>query len=177
MKTASVELWFVLRSLHVRGEVRTGGNLRASGQTNRYGFLLPAGTEASFARLCVRECRLLSLNLSNSFILRAMELGHLRTIDIAESWDYRDRLGWQIAHVIFEECKSDAPLGLLYAETAATLLAMRLVRTQSNFAGPAFARRGGMSPALLRLRIPTKPAMHSNLKPATLGVVSSGLVG
>jgi AraC family transcriptional regulator len=151
MKCGSVELWFALRSVHLRGEVRTGSGLRASGQTIRYGFVLPAGADVSFAKVHMRDCHLLSITLSSAFILRAAELEHMGTIDILESWDYRDPLGWQIAHIVFEECESGAPMGLLYSETAATLLAMRLVRTSSNFAyGPAFARRGGLPPALLR---------------------------
>src|SRR5258706_4842076 len=41
-------------------------------------------------------------------------------------------MSWQLFGVIYDECTSRAPQGTLYAETAATLLPMHLVRNPST---------------------------------------------
>jgi AraC family transcriptional regulator len=53
--------------------------------------------------------------------------------------------------VIYGECTSHAPQGALYAETAATLLAMHLVRNLSTVTPQLKrVRRGGLPPSRLR---------------------------
>ena len=52
--------------------------------------------------------------------------------------------------MIYDECISRAPQGTLYSETAATLLAMHLVRNLSTAARLKEIRRGGLSPPRLR---------------------------
>jgi len=53
--------------------------------------------------------------------------------------------------VIYDECTSSAPQGVLYAETAVTLLAMHLVRNVSTLTSLLkHIRRGGLSPLRLR---------------------------
>jgi AraC family transcriptional regulator len=53
--------------------------------------------------------------------------------------------------VIYDECIGRAPQGTLYTETAATLLAMHLVRNLSTVARLLKEiRRGGLSPSRLR---------------------------
>jgi AraC family transcriptional regulator len=65
--------------------------------------------------------------------------------------DYGDPLSWQLARVLYGECTSHAPQGALYAETAATLLAMHLVRNLSTVTPQLTSiRRGGLSPSRLR---------------------------
>jgi AraC family transcriptional regulator len=66
--------------------------------------------------------------LERDFLLGAAGFEHPASFDIGETWDYRDPLSWQLAGVIYDECISRAPQGILYTETAATLLAMHLVR-------------------------------------------------
>ena len=58
---------------------------------------------------------------------------------------------WHIAEAICADCEHDAPQGLLYSETATTLLALQVIRGLSN-RGDAVKvhHRGGLSPAVLR---------------------------
>jgi hypothetical protein len=95
--------------------------------------------------------RNLSVELERNFLLGAAGFEGPVNFDISETWDYRDPLSWQLARVIYDECTNGAPQGILYTETAATLLAMHLVRNLSTVTPPLKEiRRGGLPLSRLR---------------------------
>jgi len=71
--------------------------------------------------------------------------------DIIPAIDQTDHLLLQLAHAVAAECEAGAPHGTLYAETAATLMSLHLLRQN---AGIASVRpqpvRGGLAPYVLR---------------------------
>jgi AraC family transcriptional regulator len=95
--------------------------------------------------------RFLAMEFDPLYILRASELQHLNSVEFLETWEHDHPLTWHLAEAIFQECESGARQGLLYSETAATLLALHVVRNLSNRACPTTLRsRGGLAPATLR---------------------------
>ena len=138
------------------GRHRSGGTVargKAIPIRNRptFAFVLPPGAHVGFRMKEVGENRQLSVELEQDFLLEAAGLEHPMSLDIGEIWDYKDPLSWQLARVIYDECISRAPQGTLYTETAATLLAMHLVRNLSTVTRLLKEiRRGGLSPPRLR---------------------------
>jgi hypothetical protein len=80
----------------------------------------------------------------------AQDMGFARE-NIIPAIDQTDNLLLQLAHAVAAECEAGVPHGTLYAETAATLLSLYLLRQN---AGTAPLRpqpvRGGLAPYVLR---------------------------
>ena len=147
---SSIELHFVWNSGHIEGEAQSGGKVIPNENRPTFAYVLPPGTRVGFRLKEVHEIRQLSVELQPDFVLGAAGCEASVRFDVIETWDYRDPLSWQLAHVIYDECTSRAPQGTLYAETAATLLAMHLVRNLSTVT-PMLKeiRRGGLPPSRL----------------------------
>src|SRR5271165_6501540 len=95
-----------------------------------------------------RKSQFLTIELDLGYVLRSLEVQDLPGVEVIETWEYADPLSWHIAQAIRADCEHDAPQGLLYSETATTLLALQVIRGLSN-RGDAVKvhRRGGISPA------------------------------
>jgi len=147
---SSIELHFVWNSGHIEGEAQSGGKVIPNENRPTFAYVLPPGTRVGFRLKEVHEIRQLSVELQPDFVLGAAGFEPSARFDVIETWDYRDPLSWQLARVIYDECTSRAPQGSLYAETAATLLAMHLVRNLSTVT-PMLKeiRRGGLPPSRL----------------------------
>ena len=75
----------------------------------------------------------------------------MSAVEFLETWEHDHPLTWHLAEAIFTECESKARQGLLYSETAATLLALQVVRNLSNRRNSTnLLSRGGLAPASLR---------------------------
>jgi AraC family transcriptional regulator len=148
---SSIELHFVWNSGHIEGEARSGGRVIPNENRPTFAYVLPPGTRVGFRLKEVHEIRQLSVELQPEFVLGAMGFDPSVRLDVIETWDYTDPLSWQLARVIYDECTSRAPQGILYSETAATLLTMQIVRNLSTVAPmPNKSRGGGLSPSRLR---------------------------
>jgi AraC family transcriptional regulator len=147
---SSVTLDFIWNSGHMAAEARSGGRVISNDNRPTFAYVLPPGTRVGFQVKEIRENRQLSVEIERDFLLDATPFELAASFDIIETWDYRDPLSWQLAGVIYDECTSNAPQGTLYAETAATLLAMHLVRNLSSVT-PLLKeiRRGGLPPSRL----------------------------
>jgi AraC family transcriptional regulator len=146
----SIELHFIWTSGYIKKEVQSNGKVIPNENRPAFAFVLPPGTRVGFRLKEALEYQQLSLELQPDFVLGAAGLGTSESFDIAETRDYRDPLSWQLARVIYGECIGRAPQGILYTETAATLLAIHLVRNLSTVTCLKDIRRGGLPPSLLR---------------------------
>jgi AraC family transcriptional regulator len=147
----AVELHFSWNSGCINAEARSGGKIWYDENRPSYAYILPPGTLVAFRMKEAREFRNLSVEFGADFLLGAAGFEGPVNFDISETWDYRDPLSWQLARVIYDECTNGAPQGILYTETAATLLAMHLVRNLSTVTPPLKEiRRGGLPPSRLR---------------------------
>jgi AraC family transcriptional regulator len=123
---------------------------RPDGSHPRYALVVAAGSETGLRLRQALEIQLLSIELDQEF-LHCLAFEHLRRTEGIALRDCADPLCWQLARAIYGECSGGAPQGVLYAETAATMLAMHLARTLSAEARPAEdLRRGGLPPVLLQ---------------------------
>src|SRR5260370_27145946 len=149
-RASSIELHFVGNSGHIEGESQSGGKVIPNETRPTFAYVLPPGTRVGFRLKEVHEIRQLSVELQPDFVLGAAGFEPSLRFDIIETWDYRDPLSWQLSRVIYYECTSRAPPGTLYADTAATLLAMHLVRNLSTVT-PMLQEtpRGGLPPSRL----------------------------
>jgi len=147
---SSITLDFIWNSGYMEAEAQSGGKVISNENRPTFAYVLPPGTRVGFRVKEVRENRQLSVEFERDFLLGAAAFEPPVNFDIIETWDYRDPLSWQLARVIYDECTSRAPQGTLYADTAATLLAMHLVRTLSTVT-PLLKeiRRGGLPPSRL----------------------------
>jgi AraC family transcriptional regulator len=146
--TTSTIMYFIWGG--IEAEAQSRGKAIPIRNRPTFAFVLPPGAHVGFRMKEVGENRQLSVELEQDFLLEAAGLEHPMSLDIGEIWDYRDPLSWQLARVIYDECISRAPQGTLYSETAATLLAMQLVRNLSTATRLKEIRRGGLSPPRLR---------------------------
>jgi AraC family transcriptional regulator len=148
---SSTELHFIWNSGYIVGEAQSGGKVISNENRPTFAYVLPPGTRIGFRLKEASEYRQLSVELQPDFVVDAAGLETSASFDVVETWDYRDPLSWQLARVIYDECASRTPQGILYTETAATLLAMHLVRNLSTVT-PLLKeiRRGGLSPSRLR---------------------------
>jgi AraC family transcriptional regulator len=148
---SSIELLFIWNPGFIKGEAQSGRKIRYSENQPSYAYILPPGTRVTFRLKDAREYQQLSVELGREFVSAAAAFEGPMNFDIVETWDYKDPLSWQLARVIYDECTSGAPQGTLYTETAATLLAMHLVRNLSTVT-PLLKeiRRGGLPPSRLR---------------------------
>jgi AraC family transcriptional regulator len=147
---SSITLDFIWNSGYMEAEAQSGGKVISNENRPTFAYVLPPGTRVGFRVKEVRENRQLSVEFERDFLLGAAAFEPPVNFDIVETWDYRDPLSWQLARVIYDECTSRAPQGTLYADTAATLLAMHLVRNLSTVT-PMLKeiRRGGLPPSRL----------------------------
>jgi AraC family transcriptional regulator len=147
---SSITVDFIWNSGYMEAEAQSGGRVISNENRPTFAYVLPPGTRVGFRVKEVRENQQLSLEIERDFLLDATPFEPHGNLDIAETWDYRDPLSWQLARVIYDECTSRAPQGALYAETAVTLLAMHLVRNLSTVT-PLLKeiRRGGLPPSRL----------------------------
>lgn len=151
VRTRLFELHFSWNSGVAEAEAKSGRRLWAYKNRPRYGLILPAGTSVEFRIQEKSNYRFLTMELEPEYLLRVAELQHLGSIEFVETWEYDDKLTWHLAEAIFQECESQARQGLLYSETAVTLLALHVARNLSNCAHRKNAlRRGGLSPTILR---------------------------
>jgi AraC family transcriptional regulator len=148
---SSIELHFVWNLGYIEGEAQSGGKVIPNENRPRFAYVLPPGTRVGFRLKQVHDIRQLSVELQPEFVRGAAGFEPSVRFDVIETWDYGDLLSWQLARVIYGECASHAPQGALYAETAATLLAMHLVRNLSTVTPQLQSiRRGGLPPSRLR---------------------------
>jgi AraC family transcriptional regulator len=151
VRTRLFELHFSWNSGVAEAEAEAGRRVWAYKNRPRYGLVLPPGTNVEFRIQEKSNYRFLAIELEPEYVLRAAELEHLSSAEFIETWEYDDRLTWHLAEAICEECESGARQGLLYSETAVTLLALHVARNLSNCARRAnLLRRGGLPPAILR---------------------------
>jgi AraC family transcriptional regulator len=151
VRTRSLELHFSWNSGVAEAEAESGKRVWAYKNRPRYGLILPPGTNVEFRIKEKSNYRFIAMEFEPAYLLRAAELQHLGSVEFFESWEHDDALTWHLAEAIFAECESGARQGLLYSETAATLLALQVVRNLSNRAGPTnYLNRGGLAPAVLR---------------------------
>jgi AraC family transcriptional regulator len=134
----------------IKAEAQSGGKVIPIENRSTFAYVLPPGAHVGFRLKEAGESRQLSVELERDFLLGAAGFEHPVSFDIGETWDYRDPLSWQLARVLYDECISRAPRGTLYAQTAATLLAMHAVRNLSTATPLKEIRRGGLAPSLLR---------------------------
>jgi AraC family transcriptional regulator len=151
VRTRSLELHFSWNSGVAEAEAESAKRVWAYKNRPRYGIILPPGTDVEFRIKEKSNYRFLAMEFEPAYLLRAAELQHLGSIEFFESWEHDDPLTWHLAETIFEECESGARQGLLYSETAATLLALQVLRNLSNRTDPTkYPSRGGLAPAVLR---------------------------
>lgn len=151
VRTHSVGLHFSWNSGFVEADAESGKRVWSYSNRPRYGLILPSGTNVEFRIKEKSNYRFLAMELDHKYLLRAAELQHLSSVEFVETWEYDHPLTWNLAEAIFEECESKARQGLLYSETAVTLLALHVVRNLSNRSPQASLRsRGGLPPATLR---------------------------
>lgn len=151
VRTRSLELHFSWNSGVAEAEAESGRRIWAYKNRPRYGLILPPGTNVEFRIKEKSNYRFLAMEFEPAYLLRAAELQHLGSVEFFERWEHDDPLTWHLAEAIFVECESGARQGLLYSETAATLLALQVVRNLSDRPGPTnYLSRGGLAPAVLR---------------------------
>ena len=148
---SSIELHFVWNFGHLEGEARSSGKVIPNENRPTFAYVLPPGTRVGFRLKKVHDIRQLSVELQPDFVLGAAGFEPSVRFDVIETWNYEDPLSWQLARVIYDECISRGPQGTIYLETAATLLAMHLVRNLSTATRLLKEiRRGGLPPPRLR---------------------------
>jgi AraC family transcriptional regulator len=151
IRTRAFELHFSWNSGTADAEAESGKRVWAYKNRPRYGLILPPGTNVEFRIKEKSNYRFIAMEFEPAYLLRAAELQHLSNVEFFETWEHDDPLTWHLAEAIFEECESEARQGLLYSETASTLLALHVVRNLSNRPRPTnFLSRGGLTPAILR---------------------------
>jgi AraC family transcriptional regulator len=151
VRTRSLELHFSWNSGVAEAEAESGKRVWAYKNRSRYGLVLPPGTNVEFRIKEKSNYRFLAMEFDPGYVLRAAELQHLSSVEFVETWEHDHPLTWHLAEAIFEECESVARQGLLYSETAATLLALHVARSLSNRTRSMnLLRRGGLPPATLR---------------------------
>jgi AraC family transcriptional regulator len=151
VRTRSLELHFSWNSGVAEAEAETGKRVWAYRNRPRYGLVLPPGTNVEFRIKEKSNYRFLAMEFEPAYFLKAAELQHLNTVEFIETWEHDHPLTWHLAEAIFEECESAARQGLLYSETAATLLALHIVRNlSSRDRATNVASRGGLAPVVLR---------------------------
>jgi AraC family transcriptional regulator len=151
VRTRSVELHFSWNSGFVEAEAASGKRVWAYKNRPRYGLLLPPEANVEFNIKEKSNYRFLAMEFEHEYLLKAAEFQHLSTVEFVEAWEYDHPLTWHLAEAIAQECESGARQGLLYSETAVTLLALHIVRCLSNCTRSGnFLSRGGLAPAILR---------------------------
>ncbi len=151
VRTRLFELHFSWNSGVAEADAEAGKRVWAYKNRPRYGLILPPGTNVEFRIKEKSNYRFLTMELEPEYLLRVAELEHLSKVEFIETWEYDDHLTWHLAEAIFKECESGSRQGLLYSETAATLLALHVARNLSNLGRQeSLAKRGGLSPAILR---------------------------
>jgi AraC family transcriptional regulator len=151
VRTRLFELHFSWNSGVAEADAASGKRVWAYKNRPRYGLVLPPGTNVEFRIQEKSNYRFLAMEFEPEYLLRVAELEHLSTLEFIETWEYDDQLTWHLAEAIFQECESEARQGLLYSETAVTLLALHVSRNLSNHARRTnLLRRGGLPPAILR---------------------------
>ncbi len=151
IRTHSVELHFSWNSGFVEAEAESHKCVRAYENRSRYGIILPPEISVEFRIKEKSNYQFLALEFNPTYILKTAELTHLTAIEFRETWEYDDPLTWYLAQTIADECESEGRQGMLYSETAITLLALHAVRCLSNHARPLkLFVRGGLPPAALR---------------------------
>ncbi|WP_426610405.1 helix-turn-helix domain-containing protein [Bradyrhizobium sp. McL0616] len=150
VRTRSLELHFSWNSGVAEAEAESGKRVWAYKNRPRYGLVLPPGANVEFRIKEKSNYRFLAMEFDPGYLLRAAELQHLSSVEFVETWEHDHPLTWYLAEAIFEECESAVRQGLLYSETAATLLALHVARSLSNQMRPTnLLRRGGLPPVIL----------------------------
>lgn len=160
-----LEGWMVPDSPDVSLVLFTGGALRVEwrqahgsweGRDIRPGeLILNWGTGSSYElrwrSLSVIPTQTLHLHLSREMVARVAEQvadTDLASLDLAPRAGFRDPLLSQIAFALWRELEEPAPAGNLYAQTAAQLLALHLVR-QYTSRSPCVSRAAAPSSSAL----------------------------
>jgi len=149
---SQVELHFIWNSGYMDAEAHSGGRvIRRCDNWSASAHVLPPGSQVQIRVKEARRFEQLSVGLEMEFLASAAAFEGPVDFDVIETWRYDDPLSWQLARVIYGECISVAPQGILYTETAAALLAMHVVRNLST-GTPLLKkiRRGGLPPSRLR---------------------------
>ncbi len=160
VRTRLFELHFSWNSGVAEADAEAGKRVWAYKNRPRYGLILPPGTNVEFRIKEKSNYRFLTMELEPEYLLRVAELEHLSKVEFIETWEYDDHLTWHLAEAIFKECESGSRQGLLYSETAATLLALH-VAPQSfeprSPGKPGQARRAFAGDPASNLRIHGQP--------------------
>ncbi|TCL74903.1 AraC family transcriptional regulator [Rhizobium sp. BK251] len=150
IRTRRLELQFSWNRGRADATAQCGRLLRRYENRSRYGLILPAGSEVEFNIQEKSNYRFVSIEFDMSYVLKVAELQHIQGMEVAETWEHEHPLPWHLAEAIYHECQNDGRQGLLYSESAITLLALHVVGTLSNRRSvPRFFERGGLSPAVL----------------------------
>lgn len=112
--------------------------------------IYPAGGEVrGWARN--DKSRYAAFFLEPEFLARSSGLETPRGLSLIPSSVEPDPFAWQLVQAIRAECEAGAPQGILYAETAATMLSIHLLRHHSNLDQQKLKpARGGLAPYQLR---------------------------
>jgi len=147
---SAYELIFAFQSRVCLGEAHSYGKVKGS-DAPRCAFIFPPGLDVGWRVKRITDQELLVVKLENGFLLRSAEMEHLPDPRISDVWYHEDPLQWQLGKAIYEECRSEVRQGLLFIETAATLLALQTIRRfSSSSMATRNVRRGGLSPTALR---------------------------
>jgi AraC family transcriptional regulator len=145
-----LQLTFAFRADTAFGEAQSYGKVKGR-NAPRCAFVHPPGVEVLWRVRELTNQELVTVEFEDEFLLRSAELQHLSSIQISDAWYHEDALSWQLGKVIFDECSAGCPQGLLFLETAATLLALHTVRTFSAYKDASeVVRRGGLAPNSMR---------------------------
>lgn len=150
VRTRALELHFSWNAGYVEADAQSKRQVHAYQNRARYALVLPPETNVEFRIKEKSNYRFLTIEFDPRYVLQVAELQHLNTVEVLEVWDYNHPLTWYLAQAVANECDSEARQGLLYAESAITLLALHVVRSLSSHDRPLkLRRRGGLAPVFL----------------------------
>jgi len=145
---------------YIQIALETGGGRHVCGWDGRHVFdgdyrnglmsVTPAGH--NFHGECQASWRrALIVKVKPRFVAQTAQNGGFACQDIIPALDQTDALLWQLANAVAAECEAGVPHGTLYAETAATLLSLHLLRRNAGMPPPRPQPvRGGLAPHVLR---------------------------
>ena len=125
-----------------------GHRVRSEVESSQNALLLPSRTAVSLHINSHMNCDILAIKVTDAFLdsCSATDRASFRPV-----LNPADEIDWQIARLIYEECRRGGPNGELFAKSAAIMLGISLMRRQSSAQeGRGALARGGLSLASLR---------------------------
>lgn len=145
-----LQLHFSWNTGYVSAAAKAGRQTLSYDNRPRYLYIISSPVEVEF-ELRPSKFKELAVQFEPSYLLKCCEAAAPAALEMKDAWDYRDPVCWEIAGVLFEECFSGAPNGLLYSESMLTFLALHVVRKLGVYQRlPRFSGRGGLAPTVLR---------------------------